>query len=429
MCNDPVCNARIERLEKIVQRLEARLAFYENAHTPPSAKRYPDKKPESESNGRPGRPPGFEGTGRKTPNEIHEHKKLDAIQTCPDCGKPVHVKRIRKRTLTRIIPGRGENVQYEIPQSYCDHCHKNVESAVPNALSNSRFDLSFALWVVCLRMLGVSVDKIRFLLETDYHLKVSRGAITNTCIKLADFLGKDYEQLRREINAAKHVHADETGWPIAGQKGWLWEFITKMTAYYVVKRSRGQDVPPKVLDTFDGVLVSDFWSGYNVLTCEKQKCWVHLRRELKKLLESKSSGEFVLFAARLVALYKWAKSERNHGEKTRLFAEQRLRALLSESYADKDCKRLVKRLIRHQSEMFTFCSRRGLKDHNNPAEQRIRPAVVIRKVCEGSQSDRGADSFAVHMSFFQTASLREENFIDFMHEIVENRLAENRLQN
>jgi len=45
---------------KRIAELEARLAMYDNAHTPPSLKRYPDKR-KPESSGRLGRPPGYEG--------------------------------------------------------------------------------------------------------------------------------------------------------------------------------------------------------------------------------------------------------------------------------------------------------------------------------------------------------------------------------
>ena len=121
-------------------------------------------------------------------------------------------------------------------------------------------------------------------------------------------------------------------------------------------------------------------------------------------------------------LYYWAKSERNHGSKTREFAEKRLGALLSENYSDKNCKRLVKTLSRHQMELFTFCARRGLSTNNNHAERGIRPAVVMRKTTFGSQSEKGANDTAVLMSFFQTARLQEENFNSFMQNLIDNRL-------
>ena len=95
------------------------------------------------------------------------------------------------------------------------------------------------------------------------------------------------------------------------------------------------------MNGYGGLFTADFWNAYNCLTCEKQRCWVHLKRELDRVLKYKPSKEFARFASRVMRLYYWARSERNHGSKTREFAEKRLRALLSRPYSNKDCKRLV----------------------------------------------------------------------------------------
>lgn len=381
-------------------------------------------KPEVEEKaGKPsGRPEGHEGVGLRKPEEVHKRIKLKPVKKCPDCGKPVLLKRTRKRNVTRLIPGKLENVEYEIPQGYCNCCNKSVEPPVPNALPNSRFDLTLALWMACLRMLGVSVDKILFLLKTDYGLRVSSATVINTCNKLAAFLGGDYEQLRLELLKEKQAHGDESSWRVKGVNWWLWEFISRRIAYFTIRHTRGRTVPEEVMAGFKGLLTTDFWNAYNGLKCEKQRCWVHLQRELKRVLERKPTREFALFAKRLLQLYKWAKSERNHGRKTRAFAEKRLHALTSQEYRDKNCKRLAKRLLRHEKEMFTFCARRGAKKDNNHAERGIRPAVVIRKTTFGSQSKQGAETTATLMSFFQTARLQDENFIEYMQNLINNRL-------
>lgn len=403
--------ARLERLERLLLKQPVKVL---QAFVKPDVEEHAAKPS--------GRPEGHEGVGRETPTEIHKQAKLKPVKKCPDCGKPVRVKRWRKRVVTRLIPGRLENVEYEIPEGYCNGCHQAVEPIVPNALPNSRFDLTLSLWIACLRMLGVSVDKVRFLLQTDYDLHVSSATIINSTSKLANFLGSDYEQLRKDLLSEKQLHGDETGWRVKGKNWWLWEFIGKRTAYFTIQHSRGHTVPEQVLAGYDGLLTTDFWNAYNVLACEKQRCWVHLKRELDEVLKYRHSHEFAVFASRLMRLYYWAKSERNHGRKTREFAEERLRSLLSQDYGNKDCKRLVKRLLRHEKELFTFCARRGAAAGNNHAERGIRPAVVIRKTTFGSQSEHGAADTAVLMSFFQTARLQDANFIEYLQETVNNRL-------
>lgn len=200
-------------LLKRFEKLERQLAKFDNANTPSSKKPFFEKQtqPAQEPAKTPGRKLGHEGVGRKTPEEASDVKKLKPIKCCPNCGKRLHFKGWRTRTITRLVTGWLEHIQYLIPTGACETCGETFEPRVPNALPNSRFDLTLAFWIVCLRMLGVSNDKIRFLLKTDYGLHVSKATVINTCNKLADFLGEDYEQLRRELLKEKRLHADETG--------------------------------------------------------------------------------------------------------------------------------------------------------------------------------------------------------------------------
>jgi transposase len=380
-------------------------------------------KPEARtSKGTPGREEGHEGVGRQLPAKIDSHKKLSPLKKCPHCGHPVKVRRYRKRTLIDLKPGTLQATEYDIPQCYCPNCHKTVEPKVETALPNSRFGLTFALWIACLRMLGVSVDKILFLLQADYGLHVSSATIINTCNKLAEFLGDDYEQFRKELLKEKALNCDETSWRNNGKNNWLWNFVGKKVAFFTIDRSRSHTVPERVLKGYTGIVSSDFWSGYNSLPCEKQKCWVHLKRELRRVRQRNKSKEFASFKRCLDRLYRWARTHRRYGKRAQALAEERLHAIAYDAYADKDCRRLVKRLKRHEKEMFTFVGRRGVKPHNNDAERSIRSAVVVRKNSFGSRSDNGAESFARLETFFQTAQLRGENFHDFVGNLVEERL-------
>ncbi len=200
---------RVNYLEKENAELRKRLRFYDNAHTPPS-RAIQKQMPENTEHEKSGRSDGHAGVGRKTPDIIHKRKSLKRVKICPDCGRKVGLKSRRKRVITRLVPGHAENVEFEVPQSWCNHCRKSVEPVVPNALPSSRFDLSFALFVACLKMLGVSSDKVRFLLEHDCGISASRATLVNTMTKLAGFLGTGYEKLRLELNREKSVHGDET---------------------------------------------------------------------------------------------------------------------------------------------------------------------------------------------------------------------------
>jgi transposase len=65
-------------------------------------------------------------------------------------------------------------------------------------------------------------------------------------------------------------------------------------------------------------------------------------------------------------------------------------------------RRLVKRLRRHRSELFTFLDHPEVPYDNNHAKRMVRPAVLVRKDSYAHGSDEGAETQAVLMSVFRT---------------------------
>ena len=49
---------------------------------------------------------------------------------------------------------------------------------------------------------------------------------------------------------------------------------------YMYRPNREADFLQDLLTDFKGVLVSDFYTGYDSLPCEQQKCLVHLIRDM-----------------------------------------------------------------------------------------------------------------------------------------------------
>ncbi len=84
----------------------------------------------------------------------------------------------------------------------------------------------------------------------------------------------------------------------------------------------------------------------------------------------------------------------------------RLHQLIDTEWSEKKARRLIKRLRRHQNDLFTFLDQPGVPFENNHAERSIRTAVIIRKNSYGNRSEQGADAQAVFMSIFRTLKQR-----------------------
>ena len=182
-------------------------------------------------------------------------------------------------------------------------------------------------------------------------------------------------------------------------------------------RSRGSPALEKFfIQEFAVTLITDFCGAYNAVTyAVRQTCLVHLLRELEHTEKYKSAGKhwpkFVKKLGRLIgdAIRLWRRNEaltpETYGSR-RHRLDLGLAELIETTWKDGHAKRLIKRLRRHQNDLFTCLDQDGVPFDNNHAERSIRPAVILRKNSYGNRSQHGADCQAVLMSVFRTLKQR-----------------------
>jgi len=375
---------------------------------------------------KPGRRAGHVGAGRSRPDRVDATVELDQ-SVCPRCGGVLSEDHTDcyTRIVEDIVPARVVVTRYVVMRRYCRRCRRQVSPAIPNVIgggSNERFGLRLMLLVVSLKMLGLSYEKIGSLLQLLFDLDLTEAAMLHCVTTVARAFGPRYEELRQELLREKSIHGDETSWRIKGRNHWLWTFVGKWSVIYEVAGSRGKDVPLAVLGDYGGTVISDSWGAWNHVGGRHQRCLVHYLRELDDTVKYKSPGkEFAPFAKRLGRILEDA----IRTGKTVTVREERLRAkarlgsrvdALIASYAsagERNCARLVKRLRREKGMLFTFLQEDDIDWNNNAAERALRPSVVIRKITNGNQSDKGAHAHAVLMSIRETCALRKENFFDY----------------
>jgi hypothetical protein len=366
---------------------------------------------------KPGARKGHKPARRPQPERIDDKQK-HRLDRCPDCGGRLQrCNRTRTRTIEDILEDLKTVVtEHTIHRDYCPACKKDVEPIVPDALPKASLGHRVVALTSWLRYgLGVTIAQIIAILSHHLHTRLSAGGLMAIWLRAARILEPWYEQIAQEGRNSAVLHADETGSRVNGQTWWLWCFANAQVCYYMINRSRGSPALEKFfLEAFGGTLVSDFWAAYNALGArEKQRCLVHLLRELTAVDERNTSAEWKAFAKKLRRLLRDGirlraradfSPERYASRIRRL--DQRLMEMARAEYTDADASRLGKRLLRHCDEIFTFLDYPEVPFDNNLAERMIRPAVVLRKNSQSNRSERGAAVQAVLMSVYQTLKLR-----------------------
>jgi len=391
----------IKALEKRIEELEGIV----------KEKKKPDfiKEDAKEEPKKSGQKEGHVGYSRHIPeriDEVKEHK----LDRCPNCGGIVSdTQEIRERVVTDIPDTRAKNTKHLFHRCYCKNCDKLVEPEFYDALPNSRFGLKLMILILILKLdCRIPSKKITSILDSVFGVKISDGEIYNILNQLSEAFGDYYKELVRKIKEALVKNIDETSWRINGKNYWLWIFINKEIALYVVRKKRSSKVPIEILGNQEGkTIIDDRFSAYNELAkvsgCEQQICWAHLLRNSKDLAKHYKEAKYI--HKRMKYIYKKAKE----GEKK----ENLLRwmdLIASRSYRSSEVYKFVKSVCRnHRENLFRFVDNPEIDSTNNRAEGGLRPAVIIRKISYGSRSEDGAETTARLLSVLQTVKLQTKN--------------------
>jgi hypothetical protein len=366
--------------------------------------------------------PGHPGHRRPTPTHI-DRREEHALTACPGCHGPVRPCHGARTRLIEDIPADITPVvtEHTIHRSWCPNCRAHVEPAVPDALPGSAIGLRVVVLSAWLPyLLGTTLAQIVEVFNFHLHSPPSPGGLVQMWHRLRAVLLARYPEIQARALDSAVLHADATGWRVDGKTHRLWCFTTSQLTSYMIDRSRGGPALKKFFrEGFAGVLVTDFWAAYNaVVAAKEQGCLPDLLRDIKRTGHyHHPGGDRPAFSRQLRRLIR--DSIRLSGRRPELPAErfssrrrrlgQRLHELLSQPWGERHARRLVKRLRRHEAELFTFLDHPEVPFDNNHSERILRPAVIVRENSYANGSESGADTQAVLMSVFRTLKRRGHN--------------------
>jgi hypothetical protein len=80
------------------------------------------------------------------------------------------------------------------------------------------------------------------------------------------------------------IYADETPMKMKYENGYAWVFTNDNGVVFKYQPTREAPFLNEYLDGFKGVLISDFYLGYDSTKCSHQKCLIHLMRDMNDAL-------------------------------------------------------------------------------------------------------------------------------------------------
>jgi predicted RecB family nuclease len=255
-----------------------------------------------------------------------------------------------------------------------------------------------------------------------FGLPKPRGIIKHIKSKESGRYKEAYQLILDRITRGKLVHADETKVRIEGKDAYVWVFTNLEDVGFVYSETREASTAQEVLRNFRGVLVSDFYTGYDSIACAQQKCLVHLMRDLNEdLCRQPFNEEMRQLSQEFASLLKpMVESVDRFGLKARYLRKHKPSVdrfygwLSNRNYQTETASGYRKRFERNREKLFTFLEHDGVPWNNNNAEHAIKSFARLRNSISGKSSAKGIQEYLVLLSISETCKYRGLSFLDFL---------------
>lgn len=339
------------------------------------------------------------------------------LNNCLNCGGTLEKIDERIIYLEDIIKSAKEIIKQTINIYECLDCGK-VQSKIPIPRGhNVRLGKRIKTHILYdTYVLNASFRDIIRTYQDKYDISISGGEIKYIQQESAKKLRPAYNGIHQELLEQESVNMDETGWKIKGILNYLWNLCsptTDATLFHIGNRGKGN--AEKLLKDYEGCLTSDCYGAYKKLEIEHQVCWVHILRKIRDLTQSDYLSKEQLQSANdfydgLLDIYhqlKQALDEPYQKKKRQQIQQDLIKQLQSINQllpcdTPKKLKNIKLQTQEYETQMFTCLDFRTALAENNLAERNLRHVVLKRKKSFGSQTEKGAQIYAINASVILT---------------------------
>jgi len=318
-----------------------------------------------------------------------------------------------KKTITEYIGIHGN----------CPICNVTYPPLNFRQISRQLYGHNFKSWIVFQRIeIQLSFTKINNSLFGLINDKIGSAYGVELIKDFSEYYKETEDKIIQNILNSSFIHADETTVNIFGDNQYVWIFTTDKYVTFVFSKTRDAITAKTFLKDYKGILISDFYAGYDSIDCVQQKCWVHLIRDLNNDLWSNPfDKEYELFVYEVRNLIVPIIQAANiHGLKTKFLAKFQIsvdrffnKVIDGKIYKSELCLLYQKRFKRYKESLFTFIKNDGIKWHNNAAENGLRHICVQRKI-SGSFGEHQFPHYLRMVSVLQTCKLQNKPFFKFL---------------
>jgi predicted RecB family nuclease len=310
-------------------------------------------------------------------------------------------------------------------QSWNYHCEKcdNIFIHAEFPQVTTKYGRGLISWCIYQNVAcGQNMLRVRKVLAEVFKLRIVQPQMYRFKTAVAEHYQASYTRILHKLLRGPLIHIDETEVDLRGRKGYVWVLTSMDQVYYFYRDSREGTFLKEMLRGFQGVLVSDFYTAYDSLECQQQKCLIHLLRDLNEdLLKNPFDEAFKALAQKFsTLLQKVVETIDRYGLKKMHLHKNRedVKTFFEETCAGESPSVVARgyqsRFVKYRGKLFTFLDHDSVPWNNNNAEHAIKCFARYRQFADGRFTEASINDYLVILSVYQTCEYQGINFLGFL---------------
>ena len=354
---------------------------------------------------------------------------VPAREVCPHHDEPLRPsKRLSKRLIINLVVAkngmRKTITEYVGIKGYCTKCCRCfAPPEIKKYGSNQLYGYEFQAWLVYQRVaLRMTYESIAEMVTEQFHEKMPLSYTVIAIKNLSSSYAETEQGIIRHLLESPFLHADETPITIKGATQYVWTFTTDKYVIFKLSKTREATIAHEFLKDYNGILITDFYSGYDAITCRQQKCWVHLIRDLNDdLWEYPFDSEYEAFVSEvrnliipiMEAVQKYGLKKRHLQKFMQHVSAFYTRTITGKQYTSELVITYQKRFVRYRDSLFTFLEHDGVPWHNNTAERALRHIAKQQQISM-SFHEATTHEYLRLLGIKQTCRFQNKSFFRFL---------------
>jgi predicted RecB family nuclease len=355
---------------------------------------------------------------------IHVRRRLK----CPRHNRPLTTTdEIAEKTIVDIAFTKSgckkRVIKYVGRKAYCKTCAVTYLPPAILKVWKRSFGDGIRAWVTYQRIaLRQPWEAIVQMMDDMFEESMTSAAAVDCVAWMATKYAPAAAMLLQRLKQSPFIHVDETKINVQGATHYVWVFTDGIHVIFRLSATREPTIVHALLDDYTGVLVSDFYAGYDSLKCKQQKCLAHLMRDINDALwDNPFDSELEGFASRVKDLLLPILQDveryglkRRHLNKHKPKVDAFYRDVIDQaSYNSDVAETFMARFRRYKESMFHFIDEDSIPWNNNTGERALRHLAVQRKI-SNCFAKEFAPKHLVLLGIAQTCKFQGKSFLKFL---------------